>query len=202
MPQLDAMRFRSTVESILQCHGALDEFCALLDKKLPAQLPNITSSKDSKPELEPEQVWSVEICPREGICSFSKPLIVAVATTSTARTVRVAHAWADVWDVAYEPLVEFGLIPSSEPVSSTFSSTVESASTPSLLPTSSSSSSRRRYTWVPMNRYSSHQGGFVVFQTHVETEAAVLECEAWANVLVERAYGDTRQAQLRHLSSD
>ncbi|KAI9340804.1 hypothetical protein DFJ73DRAFT_844544 [Zopfochytrium polystomum] len=56
---------------------------------------------------EPD-VWSIEIGPREGICTFSKPLIIATETPiSGRRLVRLAHFWADVWDITYDPILEF-----------------------------------------------------------------------------------------------
>ena len=129
---MDALRRQ--VYAILHAHGGtalVREFLAHPTNSVPSKPPR-TADQSTKQQEEPD-VWSVEISPKEGICSFSKPLIIATETIdldqleepSTTnpenarrndddkrpqrrrRLVRIAHFWADVWDVMYDPILEF-----------------------------------------------------------------------------------------------
>ncbi|KAJ3378193.1 hypothetical protein HDU84_007841 [Entophlyctis sp. JEL0112] len=153
---------KQTVESVLEAHGFLKEFNSSL------QRPSVADE---------DSIWSIEIRPKEGISSFSKPLIIATEITASqngpskdklrVKVVRLAHSWADVWDVAYEPLYEF-VVNGSQ--------------------------------WIPANRYNSNQGGLVVFCSEAQINAAVMETNEWAEVLKERGYADISQAYASRLS--
>ncbi|KAJ3248488.1 hypothetical protein HDU78_000135 [Chytriomyces hyalinus] len=49
--------------------------------------------------------------------------------------------------------------------------------------------------WVPVNVYSTNQGGFKIFESTKDVEEAIEFSHAWANTLEERGYADVRQAQ-------
>ncbi|KAJ3407539.1 hypothetical protein HDU80_008457 [Chytriomyces hyalinus] len=148
---------KTTVLRILESHGVRSQFEHLLSSKL----PDAPKSKDGPASLSP--IWSIEIIPKEGICTFSKPLIIATEASHECRVVRLAHSWADVWDVTYDPLYEYVIAPAGD--------------------------------WVPVNVYSTNQGGFKIFESTKDVEEAIEFSHAWANTLEERGYADVRQAQ-------
>ncbi|ORY47653.1 hypothetical protein BCR33DRAFT_714754 [Rhizoclosmatium globosum] len=161
-------QLRATVFDILHSHGVYEEFIAELSKPLPPK----PTKKDQE---ETADIWSIEIKAKEGICKFSKPLIIATEATPSTRVVRLAHSWADVWDVTYDPLYEYSL--------------VRTTAHPNT------------WDWIPVNRYSTHQDGFTVFETKELVDEAVQYSEDWARVLVERGYGDVGQAQIVRLGA-
>ncbi|KAI9346918.1 hypothetical protein BDR26DRAFT_1005052 [Obelidium mucronatum] len=158
-------QLRDTIFTLLDNHGFYKEFMNVLSKPLPV------ASAQKEPV---DDIWSIEIHPREGICKFSKPLIIASEGTETCRVVRLAHSWADVWDITYDPLYEFRLSRNSQHPST--------------------------WDWIPVNRYSTHQDGFTVFETEAQIQEAIAYSKEWAVVLMDRGYGETNQAQIKRLS--
>ncbi|KAJ3311006.1 hypothetical protein HDU76_003231, partial [Blyttiomyces sp. JEL0837] len=100
--------FKAQVEKVLRCHG--EEYLQQFNILQPEVIinPDKEEDKNKKPNI-----WSLEIGPREGICAFSKPLIIASETVRGRKFVRVAHYWADVWDIMYDPILEFMVEPDS-----------------------------------------------------------------------------------------
>ncbi|KAJ3075754.1 hypothetical protein HDU98_006992 [Podochytrium sp. JEL0797] len=153
---------RATIFEILQRHGYYAEFISALQKPLPAE--------------DCDDIWSIEIFPREGMSKFSKPLIIATEATVKCTVVRLAHSWADVWDITYDPLYEFRIL-----------------STPNTDPST--------WEWIPENRYSTHQGGFVVLSSDALKKEAVAYSRDWALDLQEREYANVGQAVVKRLSA-
>ncbi|KAJ3110099.1 hypothetical protein HDU96_006893 [Phlyctochytrium bullatum] len=77
------MDLKQAVFQILKSHNILDEFLNLGSRR--------------------EDIWSIEICPKEGICDFSRPLVVA----KELDVVRVGLMFHDVWEISFDPVLEF-----------------------------------------------------------------------------------------------
>ncbi|KAJ3210625.1 hypothetical protein HDU67_005162 [Dinochytrium kinnereticum] len=77
------MHLQTVVFEILKAHGVLAEFHSLGNSR--------------------EEIWSVEICPKEGICRFSRPLVVA----KQMDIVRIGLMFHDVWEISFDPVIEF-----------------------------------------------------------------------------------------------
>ncbi|KAI8848531.1 hypothetical protein BC829DRAFT_369641 [Chytridium lagenaria] len=77
------MQLKQVVHSILQSHDVLTEFLSLGNER--------------------EDIWSIEICPKEGICDFSRPLVVA----KQMDVIRIGLMFHDVWEISFDPVIEF-----------------------------------------------------------------------------------------------
>ncbi|KAJ3416401.1 hydrolase 76 protein [Chytridiales sp. JEL 0842] len=142
------------IHYILHSHNLLDEYSQAAVQTEPQNL-----------------IWTVEIRPREGLCGFSKPLFISIEPP--LRTVRIAQSFADVWEVAYDPILEFRV--------------VEAAGG------SSEGSSSGSQSWELKSVYRWHEGQTVLSSAE-EREGARLYVEEFAGVLLERGYHDVRQA--------
>ena len=100
------------------------------------------------------------------MCSFSKPLIIA---RQGVDIIRIAHQYADVWEVGYSPVIEFQQIP------------IEKTSS---------------IQWVPISIYQWHEGYKAIDNKEEADRLTNGFIKDWAAELLERGYHHLHQAQV------
>ncbi|KAJ3194907.1 hypothetical protein HK101_001579 [Irineochytrium annulatum] len=144
---------RDVIFDILSSHSLLEEFQAL---------PNPS-----------ESIWSVEICPKDRYACLTNYFILThclqLVIAKESDVVRIGLMFHDVWEIAFDPIVEFKINDVTE---------VE--------------------PWLPIAIFRPHEGQKDV-TTKEEVEGVLSFAREWAVTLRDRGYSDTRQALARKI---
>jgi hypothetical protein len=135
------------------------------------------------------------------MCSFSKPLIIC---RDGLDTLRIAQSFSDVWELAYDPILEFKINTprydsrlhsfQKPPVQHAASESNFFAPYISLKQLQALAPPQDQHVWMPLSIYRWHEGQ-TALSSDAERETIQPFLDELAETLLERGYHDVRQAE-------